>query len=101
MSKKKALEEWSVVSLNDPTLVFTTYDLGCSAALVCAGFELVKLDKENPRKSLFVFRRTDSIDDAANCYWSGALSVSARAYNDTLKMLKNRLYSSEQNSSHY
>ena len=36
---------------------FCTYDLGCSAALISAGFELISLDKENRRKVQFIFHR--------------------------------------------
>lgn len=79
----------------DPADVFTTYDLGCSAALVCSRFVLLSLDKENPRKALFVFRRESGIDDAAQEYWSDQLQVPARVFFDTIKMLKNRLYSSQ------
>ena len=79
----------------DPSDVFTTYDLGCSAALVCSRFVLLSIDKENPRKALFVFRREEGIDDAAQKYWTDQLQVPARAFFDTIKMLKNRLYSSQ------
>ena len=42
---------------NDTRTVFTTYDLGCSTALLCAGFELLSVEKSNPQKALFVFNR--------------------------------------------
>ena len=95
MAKKtnKPSEELQYIPLDDPAVIWTTYDLGCSAALVCAGFELLSLDKENPRKALFVFRRKDGIDEVVDLYWSDRLEVKARAYFDTVKMLKNRLYS--------
>lgn len=78
---------------DDPSLVFTTYDLGCSVALICAGFELLTLDKANQRKVLLVFKREDGIESVVDNYWSDRLEVKARTYFDTLKMLKNRLYS--------
>jgi hypothetical protein len=36
--------------LDDPSVVFTTYDLGVSTALLCAGFQLLSVDKADPRK---------------------------------------------------
>ena len=72
---------------------FSTFDLGCSAALISAGFELDSLDKENPRKVRFIFRRKVGIDEAVNDYFSEKLKVSARAMFDNIKMLKNRIYS--------
>jgi hypothetical protein len=81
------------LSFSDPLQVWTTYDLGVSAALTCAGFELLQVEKSNPRKALFVFRRTDGIDDAADQYFADRLELKARAFFDAIKALKNRLYS--------
>lgn len=82
----------NTISLNDPAFVFTTYDLGCSTALLCAGFELLSVEKSNPRKALFQFRRMDGIDEVANSYFADRLEVKARSYFDNLKALKNKLY---------
>jgi len=82
-----------IKALNDPSYVWTTYDLGVSASLLCAGFELLALNRDNPRKVLFVFRREDKIDDTANAYFANHLRVNARSYFDQIKALKSRLYS--------
>jgi len=73
---------------------FSTYDLGCSAALISVGFDLISLDKQNPRKVLFIFERKVGIDERVNDYFSDRLKVSARTLFDNIKMLKNRIYSS-------
>jgi hypothetical protein len=86
-------DDWKYIPINDPSMVFTTYDLGVSTALLCAGFELLSLDKENPRKALFVFKKVNSIEDVANRYFSDRLEVKARSFFDHLKALKNKLYS--------
>jgi len=52
---------------------FCTYDLGCSAALISAGFELISLDRENPRKVQFIFRREGGIEKVVNDYWTDKL----------------------------
>ena len=72
---------------------YSTYDLGCSSALICAGFELVSLDKTNPRKVQFIFRREDEIEKVVDEYWADRLEIKARAFFDNIKMLKNRIYS--------
>ena len=73
---------------------FTTFDLGCSAALVSAGFELIYLDKQNPRKVLFCFREKEGLEEAINNYFAGKLLIDARSLFDNIKALKNRIYSS-------
>lgn len=88
--KNKQREE---VSTDDHAHFLFTFDLGLSAALICANFSLVSLDRGNLRKVQFVFRRGDGIDEVIDAYWANRLEVKVRTYFDTLKMLKNRLYS--------
>lgn len=90
--KSPANKEWHI-PLDDPSVVFTTYDLGVSTALLCAGFELLSVEKSNPRKALFVFRKETGIEEITDKYFSDRLEVKARSYFDHLKALKNKLYS--------
>ncbi len=78
---------------DDEASVFTTYDLGVSAALLCLGYKLIRLDRDDPRKALFVFRKDADIDSYANQYFSDQLKVKARSFFDSIKALKNKLYS--------
>ena len=91
--RKSSDKEWKYISLDDPSVVFTTYDLGVSTALLCVGFELLSVDKENVKKALFIFKREEGIEDIANRYFSDQLDVKARSFFDHLKALKNKLYS--------
>ena len=92
--KSSVNEEWKYIPLDDPSVVFTTYDLGVSTALLCAGFVLLSVDKkDNPRKALFIFKKEDGIEDVADRYFSDRLEVKARSFFDNLKALKNQLYS--------
>ncbi len=72
---------------------FITFDIGLASALVTLGYTLFDVDKTNPRKSQFIFRRDEQIDKMVTKYWDNTLSVPARSIVDNLKMLKNRLYS--------
>lgn len=74
---------------------YLTFDLGCSSALVSSGFELVSLDKSNPKKVRFIFRREAGIEKIADDYFADRLEVKARKFFDDIKSLKNRIYSSE------
>ena len=81
------------VDLNDPAIVWTSYDLGVAVALLYLGYELLSLDRSSARKVLFIFRRDERIDDIANSYFADKLELNARAFFDQLKALKSRLYS--------
>jgi hypothetical protein len=72
---------------------FMTYDLGLASALATFGYELWAVDKANPSKAQFIFRRDEGIDGAVNDYWNNNLAVNARSIIDNQKMIKNRLYS--------
>lgn len=87
------LNEVYQTSPDNLSTYFYTFDLGCSATLISIGFELISLDKGNPRKVKFIFMRNSSIEEAVNNYWSDKLKVNARTFFDNLKMLKNRIYS--------
>ena len=91
--KRGQPEEYQYIPLDDQTNYFYTFDLGCSAALISAGFELVSLDKASPRKVQFIFRREVGIEKVVDDYWADRLEVKARAFFDNVKMLKNRIYS--------
>lgn len=82
------------IPLNHPDYLYT-FDLGAAASLISSGFELVSLDKTNPQKAQFIFYRSDGVQKIVDDYWSDKLKIKARSMFDTIKMLKNRLYSSD------
>ena len=93
MAKKHKSGGYEYVPIDDPSAVFSTYDLGVSSALLCLNFKLLYLDKKEPRKALFVFKRENGIEDFANQYFTDQLQVKARSFFDALKALKNKLHS--------
>lgn len=93
MTKKLQGQAEGQNSAEDYNDYFCTFDLGAAAALVSAGFQLVSLDKANPRKAQFTFLREAEIQAVLDDYWTDRLEVKARSFFDNLKMLKNRLYS--------
>jgi len=92
-SKEKKAEVSSRITSENYSNFFYTFDLGCASALVSADFELVSLDKTNPKKVRFVFRREPGIENVVDEYWADRLEVKARTFFDNVKMLKNRIYS--------
>ncbi len=72
---------------------FLTFDLGLASALTTLNYELWEIDKTNPSKARFIFKRASGIDKAINDYWNNNLMVNARNLIDNQKMIKNRLYS--------
>jgi len=74
---------------------FSTFDLGLAAVLVTLGYELLKLDKTNPKKVRFVFRQEKGIEQAMVDYYKDEIKLPAQTLFNNQKMLKNRIYSAE------
>ncbi|MSU54726.1 MAG: hypothetical protein EXS48_02760 [Candidatus Staskawiczbacteria bacterium] len=75
---------------------FSTFDLGLCAALVTLKYELLKLDKTDPKKCRFVFKETKDIEQTMLKYWNDELTVPALTFFTTLKNLKTRIYSNNE-----
>ena len=72
---------------------FTTYDLGLAAAIIANGYPIDHIDKSHHRKAQFVFKRTYGVEKLVQNFWAMKLHVDAHTYFNSLKHLKNRLYS--------
>lgn len=71
--------------------LYSTTDLGLAAAL-CLFFVLDSLDKSNPQKVVFYFRRVQNLDEILKQYWIGELRVDPIKYFNQIKIIKTRLY---------
>ncbi len=80
---------------NDSKDCYITQDLGLASALCSRNYQIVTLDKRDPRKVAFVFKRELGIEEDADAYWSDELETKCRSYFENLRNLKNRLHSSE------
>lgn len=72
--------------------VFSTYDMGMTSALLSVGYKLLTIEKGRGKK-LFVFETSDELIQDAQKYWAGELDVDAQTYFNSIKNLKNQLYS--------
>lgn len=81
--------------MNQTTSQFRSYDLGLASALTQVGFALHGLDRSNSRKVEFIFDRTPELEEAVRRFWSGELMVDAQGYFESIRSVKNRIYSSE------
>ena len=73
---------------------YQTTDLACAAA-VSPFLPVEAIDKTNPRRAYFVFRKSEELDRLLEAFWNRELKVESRAYFDQLKALKTRLYETD------
>jgi hypothetical protein len=79
--------------MNDLKTYFTTYDLNLSAVLLSKGFSLEKIDKQQSGKALFSFVESKKLYIVIDQYWKDQLKISPQKIFNSLKAIKNRLYS--------
>ena len=72
---------------------FSTYDLGLATVLITLDYNLIKLDKTNPKKVRFVFEEDTKIEKVMVDFWKNKIKLPALTLFNNQKMLKNRIYS--------
>ncbi|MBU1165238.1 hypothetical protein KKA15_06820 [Patescibacteria group bacterium] len=73
---------------------FKTSNFYLSAFLICKGLKIVDVDRQNPRRALFVFEDSLKREELVREFEFGKTAlVDVRIYASTLKELKNKLYS--------
>lgn len=81
------------LNIND---YYSTSDLGLAAA-ISLSYPLEAIDRQNPYKAQFLFRRDKHIDQLIESYWRGEMKISPQAYFNQLKVIKSRLYEDRSN----
>ena len=72
---------------------FHTFDIFLASTLESMGFPVECLDRTNPNKVGFYFKRDEALDNAVQGYWAKTLRLEPQEVFTHLKMLKNRLHS--------
>ena len=70
---------------------YQTCDLAL-AATISLFYPIEKIEKYNPRKSQFLFKRNEELNKLIQNYWRGSLRVEPQSYFNQLKLIKTRLY---------
>ena len=73
---------------------FRSADLALATA-ISLSYPLITIDKQNPHKAQFLFKRDSGLDELIECYWRGELRVEPQTYFGALRVIKARLYGEE------
>jgi len=74
--------------------LFRTSDLAL-ATTISLFYPIEAIDKQNPRKAYFVFKREEGLDELIEKYWKGELRIEPKTFFNQLRVIKARLYGSE------
>jgi len=72
--------------------LFVTDNLILASVLKSKGFEIVSINKENPRHSFFEFLQTSELAEAVRSYWARSLLCEPISLAYSMKELKTMLY---------
>ena len=70
---------------------YISSDLGLSTTLSLFT-KIEKIDKANPRKVRFFFKKDKKLDEIVNKYWNKKLRVDPLAYYMQIRSMKNMIY---------
>jgi len=73
---------------------YRTADLALATA-ISLFYPIEAIDRQNPRKAQFLFKREGGLDELIESYWRGELKVEPQAYFNQLRIIKARLYGEE------
>ena len=73
---------------------YKTADLALTAA-VSLFYPVEAIDRQNPKKAQFIFKRGKALDVLIESYWQGKLRVDPASYFNALRVIKARLYGEE------
>lgn len=74
---------------------YLTSDLAIATAL-SLWQPIEEINKSNPRKAVFVFKRNKQLNELVEAYFRNELTVSPQIYFNQLRTIKSRLYSEDQ-----
>jgi len=74
--------------LND---YYSTSDLALATA-ISLWYPIETIDKTNPNKNVFLFKRDENLDQLIESYWKRELKVEPQAFFNQLRNIKSRLY---------
>jgi len=77
---------------NGNLVEYSTTDFWLAGGLLASGKCLLRLDRRDERRIAFVFKDLNKCEAATTAYWAGDLKVSAKAFTDALRTLKDRMY---------
>jgi hypothetical protein len=80
------------LNIND---YYSTSDLALATA-ISLFYPVDSIDKQNPHKALFLFKKDSGLEQLIEAYWKGELKVNPATYFSQLKIIKARLYEERQ-----
>ena len=73
---------------------YSTSDLSLATTL-SLWYPIEEIDRSNPRKAFFIFRKTPELEKLIDQYFRNEIKISPQVYFNQLRVIKARLYANE------
>lgn len=70
--------------------LYETHDIALASYLYCSGVEFVSIDRQNPRRCIFIFKSPDP--KLLSKWKAGEADVNALAYHNSYQFLKTQIF---------
>ena len=74
--------------------LYVTTDISLTAAITMK-FSIKSINRENPKRILFIFEKDKNLQEYIEKYWNGELKVEPLKFFQCLKTLKGRIYNND------
>ena len=81
-----------MINSHSPSKYFQSTDISLCACLLVFDFKVIDMDKSNPRRIVFFFKKTKEIENFSKKYYQHELQVEPMRFFQCLKELKARIY---------
>ncbi len=71
--------------------LFQTSDYLLSSTLVSLGNPIESIDRNNPQRILFYFKRTENLDEVVALFWKRELVIEPHTLHSAMKFIKTRI----------
>lgn len=71
---------------------YETQSLPLSATLISLGISLDSVSKSSDGKSIFVFHRSNELDQILENFWKKSLSIEPNTFWEAIRFIKSRIY---------
>lgn len=93
---KIIMENYNMTKPTETNPKFKTNSFLLACILMYFNFPIEVLDRSNARKIVFIFSRTNKLDETVEAFWrDNLLQVNPKAFFHIQKELKERIYSGE------
>ena len=85
-----------MVTMNENELdVLKTSDFILASTLLTLGYDIIGIDKTNPKRVVFYYKKTSDLEVDVQEYWAGKVRVDPKAFVYSQREIRGRIHTDE------